>query len=132
MRAPVTQLSMLDQMRRLNTVFGKFDEGEELARAAAGYYESLRDIDLDVKPGEFVVFLGLSGCGKSTLLRCIAGLESPDAGQILLRGERIVESTGARRLTSSPSGRKIITWSRSVPPLNAGKALSLNRRCRSC
>ena len=51
MRAPVTQLSMLDQMRRLNTVFGKFDEGEELARAAAGYYESLRDIDLEAIAG---------------------------------------------------------------------------------
>jgi ABC-type sugar transport system ATPase subunit len=44
----------------------------------------LRGIDLTVKDGEFVVLVGPSGCGKSTLLRTIAGLETPDAGSVLI------------------------------------------------
>ena len=50
-------------------------------------------IDLDVHKGEVVVVLGPSGCGKSTLLRCMNGLETPDAGAVLLDGEP-VSSTG--------------------------------------
>ena len=54
-----------------------------------GEIRALDDVSLDVADGSFMVLLGPSGCGKTTLLRCIAGLESPDAGEILLRGERI-------------------------------------------
>ena len=42
---------------------------------AFGPVQVLRDVNLDVKDGEFTVFVGPSGCGKSTLLRIIAGLE---------------------------------------------------------
>jgi multiple sugar transport system ATP-binding protein len=44
----------------------------------------VRDLDIDVEPGEFLVLLGPSGCGKTTALRMIAGLEQADSGQILL------------------------------------------------
>jgi spermidine/putrescine transport system ATP-binding protein len=54
-----------------------------------GEVNALIDVSIEVPEGSFTVLLGPSGCGKTTLLRCIAGLESPDAGQILLRGERI-------------------------------------------
>ncbi|MBI1967794.1 MAG: ABC transporter ATP-binding protein [Gemmatimonadetes bacterium] len=50
---------------------------------------ALQDFSLDVRDGEFVVLLGPSGCGKTTALRCIAGLEEPTAGEILI-GEREV------------------------------------------
>jgi multiple sugar transport system ATP-binding protein len=40
-----------------------------------GSVRALKGIDLNIEPGEFVVFVGPSGCGKSTLLRSIAGLE---------------------------------------------------------
>jgi multiple sugar transport system ATP-binding protein len=42
----------------------------------------IRDLELDIKPGEFMVFVGPSGCGKTTLLRMIAGLEEITAGEI--------------------------------------------------
>lgn len=49
----------------------------------------LKEINIDVIPGEFVCLLGQSGCGKSTFLRLIAGLEKPTAGEILSGGEKI-------------------------------------------
>jgi NitT/TauT family transport system ATP-binding protein len=52
------------------------------AAGTARAHEALRDVDLDVAPGEFVVLLGPSGCGKSTLLYLVAGLEEATGGAI--------------------------------------------------
>lgn len=49
----------------------------------------LKDINLEVEDGEFVVFVGPSGCGKSTLLRVIAGLEDATSGEIHIAGEQV-------------------------------------------
>ncbi|HEX5137790.1 MAG TPA: amino acid ABC transporter ATP-binding protein [Planctomycetota bacterium] len=54
-----------------------------------GTVTALEEIDLDVKKGEVVVLIGPSGSGKSTLLRCVNALEQPDAGEVLLDGERV-------------------------------------------
>jgi spermidine/putrescine transport system ATP-binding protein len=59
------------------------------ATPEGGEVRALDDVSLEVADGSFIVLLGPSGCGKTTLLRCIAGLETPDAGEIRLRGERI-------------------------------------------
>src|SRR6266540_1806774 len=48
--------------------------------------EAVRDLDLDIKDGEFMVLVGPSGCGKSTLLRMIAGLEEISEGEIVIGG----------------------------------------------
>ncbi|WP_429931949.1 ABC transporter ATP-binding protein [Agrobacterium vitis] len=51
----------------------------------------LKNIDLDVRPGEFLSLVGMSGCGKSTLLRIIAGLERPDRGQVLIDNSDVTD-----------------------------------------
>ncbi|WP_240230275.1 ABC transporter ATP-binding protein [Devosia lacusdianchii] len=62
-----------------------------------GEVHIIPDISLDIKDGEFVVFVGPSGCGKSTLLRLIAGLEDTTSGTILLDGEDMTKAPPARR-----------------------------------
>ncbi|MCA0920649.1 ABC transporter ATP-binding protein [Pseudooceanicola nanhaiensis] len=57
----------------------------------------IKGIDLEIEPGEFVVFVGPSGCGKSTLLRMIGGLEETSRGQILIDGRDVTDQP--------PSGR---------------------------
>ncbi|MEO0937110.1 MAG: ABC transporter ATP-binding protein [Pseudomonadota bacterium] len=58
----------------------------ESLRKSFGTHVALRDVSFDVPRGAFFCVVGPSGCGKSTLLRAIAGLETPDAGQITLDG----------------------------------------------
>ena len=45
------------------------------------------DVSLAVKTGEFVSIIGPSGCGKTTTMRMIAGLDQPDAGDVIIRGK---------------------------------------------
>ncbi|MDH5531503.1 MAG: ABC transporter ATP-binding protein [Paracoccaceae bacterium] len=54
-----------------------------------GKVHVLKDINLEVEDGEFVVFVGPSGCGKSTLLRVVAGLEDATSGDIRIAGELV-------------------------------------------
>jgi multiple sugar transport system ATP-binding protein len=52
---------------------------------------AVETLDLEVREKEFIVLLGPSGCGKTTVLRCIAGLETPDEGEIYI-GDRLVNN----------------------------------------
>src|SRR2546422_543827 len=60
-----------------------------LSKVFDGGIQALHNLDLDVRDGELLVLLGPSGSGKTTVLRCIAGLEEPTAGDIVI-GERVV------------------------------------------
>ena len=62
-----------------------------------GAVHAIRGIDLAVERGEFIVFVGPSGCGKSTLLRMIAGLETIDAGTLMLDGRDITKLPSSKR-----------------------------------
>jgi spermidine/putrescine transport system ATP-binding protein len=62
-----------------------------------GRVEALKDVDLEVRSGEFFTLLGPSGCGKTTLLRIIAGLELPDTGQIYLGGQDVTSLPATKR-----------------------------------
>lgn len=57
----------------------------------------LRDLHLDVYPGEFLTLLGPSGCGKTTTLRIIAGLEQPTTGHVFLEGTDVTELPPEKR-----------------------------------
>ncbi len=56
-----------------------------------GDVEVLKNIDLDVNPGEVVCLIGPSGSGKTTLLRCVNLLESPTAGQVVVNGYEVTD-----------------------------------------
>src|ERR687895_202865 len=63
--------------------------------AQQGRVDALKNINLEVREGEFCVLLGPSGCGKTTTLRCVAGLERPDSGEIEIAG-KMVNSAGRK------------------------------------
>lgn len=52
-------------------------------------YEALKDINLDIREGEFICILGASGCGKSTLLSLLAGLNRVKSGEIFVDGKKL-------------------------------------------
>lgn len=56
-----------------------------------GGFHALKDINLQIEEGEFVVMVGPSGCGKSTLLKTIAGLETISSGQMLIKGRDVTK-----------------------------------------
>ena len=62
-------------------------------------------INLSVEPGRLLTLLGPSGCGKTTTLRCLAGLERPDAGRIVIGESTVFDS--AKGLFVPPSDRGI-------------------------
>jgi spermidine/putrescine transport system ATP-binding protein len=64
---------------------------------AYGDVVAVRDVTLEVRPGEFLTLLGPSGCGKTTLLRLIAGFESPDAGAVFISGRDLSAEPPYRR-----------------------------------
>ncbi|QPC86263.1 sn-glycerol-3-phosphate ABC transporter ATP-binding protein UgpC [Mesorhizobium sp. NBSH29] len=66
-------------------------------KKAYGSLTILHGIDLEIKSGEFIVFVGPSGCGKSTLLRTIAGLEEISSGTLDIAGETVNDVPPSRR-----------------------------------
>ncbi|MFN3636811.1 MAG: ATP-binding cassette domain-containing protein, partial [Rhizobium rhizophilum] len=56
-----------------------------------GDVTAVRDVSLDIEPGEIVCLLGRSGCGKTTLLRLAAGVEEPAEGRILINDRAVSE-----------------------------------------
>ena len=71
----------------------------------SGDVHAVRGISIDVAAGEFYTLLGPSGCGKTTTLRCLAGLERPTSGRILIDGSAVYDS--ALDITVPPHRRDI-------------------------
>jgi ABC-type Fe3+/spermidine/putrescine transport system ATPase subunit len=66
---------------------------------------ALHDVSLEIESGEFFTLFGPSGCGKSTLLRCLAGLETPDGGEIAIGGTEVFSSRNG--IFAPPNQRRI-------------------------
>ncbi|HLZ45318.1 MAG TPA: ABC transporter ATP-binding protein [Gemmatimonadales bacterium] len=79
-----------------------------LSKVFDGGIQALHHLDLDVRDGELLVLLGPSGSGKTTALRCIAGLEEPTAGEIVI-GDRVV--------THVPPGERDVAMVFQIPAL---------------
>ncbi len=69
----------------------------DVAKVYGGSVEVLKNINLDIKTGELIVFVGPSGCGKSTLLRMIAGLEKISSGTLEIDGMVVNDVPPAQR-----------------------------------
>ena len=81
---------------------------------------AVRDLDLDIQPGEFLTLLGASGCGKTTVLRMIAGFQQPSPGRVFFgepRCHRSKPQTGATSASCSRTTRcsRISRCSRTSP-----------------
>lgn len=85
--------SVILQVKEVSKVFSYADS------PASQNHVVLNNVNIDIKDGEFVTIVGPSGCGKSTLLNIIAGLDSPNSGSILVKGEN---------KTSTDPGRLVI------------------------
>ncbi|ADD42077.1 glycine betaine/L-proline ABC transporter, ATPase subunit [Stackebrandtia nassauensis DSM 44728] len=104
---PETATDATISIRNLWKIFGPRANkviGTELAELDAAELKSradtvaaVRDVSIDVKPGEMFVVMGLSGSGKSTLVRCLTRLIDPTAGQVLVEGDD-VGAMGANEL----------------------------------
>jgi sulfonate transport system ATP-binding protein len=89
----------------------------------------LRDIDLVIEPGQFVVIVGRSGSGKSTLLRILAGLDSPDSGQVRLGG-RLPQAAAAGLRIMFQDGR-LLPWRRVIDNVALGLPASARPRAEA-
>ena len=70
----------------------------------------LDGVDFAVDPGQFVCVVGPSGSGKTTLLKCIAGLSSPTAGQVVFEGERVSEPPAKLAVIFQDYSRSLLPW----------------------
>lgn len=80
--------------------------------------KALGGVNLTVEDGDFVCIVGPSGCGKSTFLRIVAGLDKPDAGQILLDGKP-VSGTGPERIMVFQEGA-LFPWLKVIDNVEFG------------
>ncbi len=101
-----------------------------------GQTEALRGIDVALSRGEILAIMGPSGSGKSTLLHCLAGILTPDAGEVRLDGHRIddLDEAARSRLRRTDLGF-VFQFGQLVPELpaveNVALPLLLNGRSRS-
>ena len=74
------------------------DVTRSFALPKGGQYVALKDIDLQIREGEFISLIGHSGCGKSTLLNLMAGLDQANTGGILMDGRQITDPGPDRKI----------------------------------
>jgi len=81
-----------------------------------GRIHAVDDLSLEVEEGELFTLLGPSGCGKTTTLRCVAGLESPDAGEIVVADRVFFSSQKRVRVPANERGLGMVFQSYAIWP----------------
>ena len=81
----------MDSLITLKNVSKHYGQGHQRT-------DVLKEINLDIREGEFVAIVGYSGAGKTTLISLIAGLLKPSSGQVLQKGDPITEPDPSRAL----------------------------------
>lgn len=110
-------MSIMERASRPLQTYGTQISVRRLSKSF-GQIEVLRDIDLDVAPGEFVAIVGRSGCGKSTLLRLLAGLETPTRGEIDLNGQPLRGLNSIARIMFQDA--RLLPWRRVLDNVTLG------------
>ena len=85
--------------------------GKEFALRRRRSVTAVADMDLSIRPGEFVALIGPSGCGKSTVLRMLASLEQPTSGTVTVDGRPPAELAQAHRLGVAFQDNALLPWS---------------------
>ncbi len=107
-------MNSIDNLEKLKLIEPSSNRMLQVSGLNVYYGEShiLRDVDLNVSPGQMVCLIGRNGVGKTTLLKTIMGLLQPRQGQIYLEGQAIIHKSSDRRAKMGigyvPQGREII------------------------
>ncbi|HEY1719796.1 MAG TPA: ABC transporter ATP-binding protein [Magnetospirillaceae bacterium] len=83
----------------------------------------LRDFDLEIAPGEFVVMIGPSGCGKTTVLNLVAGFEFPSQGRVIVEGAE-VRKPGADRAVIFQGDDSLLPWLTALENIELGPRIA--------
>jgi len=75
-----------------------------------GVVHALKDVNLEIEPGDFVSFIGPSGCGKTTFLRVVADLEKPTSGTVTVNGQTPEEARLARAYGYVFQAAALLNW----------------------
>ena len=97
------------EVRRLTKTFTEENKNSRDVRA-------VDDISFTVAPGQLFTLLGPSGCGKTTTLRCVAGLEHPDSGEIVVGGRTLFSSPERIRVRACDRGLGMVFQSYAIWP----------------
>jgi ABC-type nitrate/sulfonate/bicarbonate transport system ATPase subunit len=91
-------------------------------RKTFGGVVALDGVDLVAEPGELVALIGPSGCGKSTLFQILAGLDGPDAGEVLIDGVARADRLGV--CAYMPQRDALLPWRRTIDNVTLGLELA--------
>ncbi len=103
----------------------KRKKGKDDAGKRVGDYLAVKDFNMEIEDGEFIVFVGPSGCGKSTTLRMIAGLEDISAGDVYI-GDRLVNDVDPKERDIAMVFQNYALY----PHMTAGENISFGLRMR--
>jgi NitT/TauT family transport system ATP-binding protein len=91
------------ELTDLTKSYGSYSHGDAVQPA-------IDRVSLTIARGELVSIVGPSGCGKSTLLRCVAGLTTPTAGRVVLRGQPVLRVPDGLAVVFQEYGRSLYPW----------------------